>query len=256
MKILLVSADDKWKHYLLTFLQDISNGYDIVTVKNGSECLDTLKKDKVQLVILDYVISGVDAFSVAEFCEEQAQRLECIIAVPRGAKDVLKPMGEYKHLWLMEKRVDENLICSVLHGMGFQGAQSGKSHSQYMFMSQGYDTEIIVTNVLHDIGIPAHIKGYQYMRYAILLAVSDMDILNAVTKQLYPEIAEKYNTTAQRVERAIRHAILVAWERGKTEQMMEYFSYSLKQGGGRPTNSEFIAMIADKIRLECKVKSA
>ena len=110
--------------------------------------------------------------------------------------------------------------------------------------------------VIHEVGVPAHIKGYQYLRSSILMAVQDMDILDSITKQLYPSIAKAYATTPSRVERAIRHAIEVAWSRGNSDTMHELFGYTLQQGKLKPTNSEFIALIADKIRLESKMKSA
>lgn len=116
--------------------------------------------------------------------------------------------------------------------------------------------ELNVTEIIHEIGVPAHIKGYQYLRSSIVLAVKDMDILNSITKQLYPTIAKEHGTTSSRVERAIRHAIEVAWGRGKTDTINELFGYSINQGKIKPTNSEFIALIADKIRLENKMKSA
>jgi two-component system response regulator (stage 0 sporulation protein A) len=112
--------------------------------------------------------------------------------------------------------------------------------------------EAVITDIIHEIGVPAHIKGYQYLRSAILMAVTDMDILNSITKQLYPSIAEEYNTTPSRVERAIRHAIEVAWGRGKMDTINELFGYTINAGKGKPTNSEFIALIADKIRLDNK----
>ena len=111
------------------------------------------------------------------------------------------------------------------------------------------DLEILVTQVIHQIGVPAHIKGYQYLREAIIMTVEDMDVINAVTKVLYPEVAQKFNTTASRVERAIRHAIEVAWDRGDLETLQKYFGYTVSNAKGKPTNSEFIAMIADRISL-------
>ena len=107
-----------------------------------------------------------------------------------------------------------------------------------------------VTAIIHEIGVPAHIKGYQYLREAILIAVEDMDVINAVTKVLYPEVARRYNTTPSRVERAIRHAIEVAWDRGDIETLQHFFGYTVSNTKGKPTNSEFIAMIADRLVLQ------
>ena len=116
--------------------------------------------------------------------------------------------------------------------------------------------ETDVTNIIHEIGVPAHIKGYQYLRDAIILSVNDMEMLNSITKILYPTIAKKHQTTSSRVERAIRHAIEVAWSRGKIETINELFGYTISAGKGKPTNSEFVALIADKIRLEAKMRNA
>ena len=112
--------------------------------------------------------------------------------------------------------------------------------------------EADVTEIIHEIGVPAHIKGYQYLRDAIVMSVNDMDMLNSITKILYPTIAKKYQTTSSRVERAIRHAIEVAWSRGKMDTIDEMFGYTIHNGKGKPTNSEFIALITDRIRLEYK----
>ena len=114
------------------------------------------------------------------------------------------------------------------------------------------DLESMVTSIIHEIGVPAHIKGYQYLREAIMLAVEDMEIINAVTKILYPEVAKRFATTPSRVERAIRHAIEVAWDRGDLETLQRFFGYTVNSAKGKPTNSEFIALIADRLVLQKK----
>ena len=116
------------------------------------------------------------------------------------------------------------------------------------------DVETQVTKIIHQIGVPAHIKGYQYLRTAIIMAINDGDIINSVTKVLYPSVAKKYQTTTSRVERAIRHAIEVAWDRGDIDTLNSYFGYTIEQGRGKPTNSEFIAMISDNLRLQYKIR--
>ena len=115
------------------------------------------------------------------------------------------------------------------------------------------DLEADVTEIIHEIGVPAHIKGYQYLRDAIVMSVKDMDMLNSITKILYPTIAKKYQTTPSRVERAIRHAIEVAWGRGRMDTLDDMFGYTINRGKGKPTNSEFIALITDRIRLDYKM---
>lgn len=125
-----------------------------------------------------------------------------------------------------------------------------KSDQSFANVKEKEDLKIRITNVIHQIGIPAHIKGYEYVRYAIMITVQETDIINSVTKILYPKVAKKYLTTPARVERAIRHGIEVAWERGNTEMLYKYFGYTVNFDKGKPTNSEFIALIADKIRLQ------
>ena len=131
---------------------------------------------------------------------------------------------------------------------------SGSGVYDNIFTRREHDLESDVTNIIHEIGVPAHIKGYQYLRDSIIMSVNNMDILNSITKQLYPTIAKMHETTPSRVERAIRHAIEVAWNRGKMDTINELFGYGIQAGKGKPTNSEFIALIADKIRLEYKGK--
>lgn len=114
------------------------------------------------------------------------------------------------------------------------------------------DLELQVTDILHEIGVPAHIKGYHYLRCSILMAIEHPHIINAITKELYPSVAKNYETTSSRVERAIRHAIEVAWDRGDVEVLNSYFGYTIHNGRGKPTNSEFIAMISDRLRIEMK----
>ena len=120
-------------------------------------------------------------------------------------------------------------------------------------MKKEDNLEALVTNIIHEVGVPAHIKGYQYLREAIIMVVNDIDVINQITKSLYPKIAHKFGTTPSRVERAIRHAIEVAWGRGQQEAVENIFGYTISAAKGKPTNSEFIAMIADKLRLELKI---
>lgn len=136
-------------------------------------------------------------------------------------------------------------ICARIRQLTtFESLEQDKNHS--------HSLEAMVTSIIHEVGVPAHIKGYQYLREAILIAVDDIDVINAVTKVLYPEVAKRFGTTASRVERAIRHAIEVAWDRGDLETLQKYFGYTVSNVKGKPTNSEFIAMIADRLQLQRK----
>ena len=162
---------------------------------------------------------------------------------------LVKPVN----LSLLVKRI--NQLSDALYG-GIQGDESNSNLRKSLVMKESLlnnDLEIDITNLIHEVGVPAHIKGYQYLRDAITLVVNNMDYLSAVTKELYPAIAKMNNTTPSRVERAIRHAIEIAWNRGKLETLDSLFGYTVKTDKGKPTNSEFIAIIADKLRLERKV---
>lgn len=134
------------------------------------------------------------------------------------------------------------------------GRKTSIHNNEAREMDREVNLESDITGIIHDIGIPAHIKGYQYLRDAIMMSVKDMDMLNCITKVLYPSIAKKYQTTSSRVERAIRHAIEVAFSRGRVDMIDELFGYTVSNGKGKPTNSEFIALIADRIRLEYKIR--
>ena len=162
---------------------------------------------------------------------------------------LVKPVN----LSLLVKRI--NQLSDALYG-GIQGDEANSNLRKSLVMKESLlnnDLEIDITNLIHEVGVPAHIKGYQYLRDAITLVVNNMDYLSAVTKELYPAIAKMNNTTPSRVERAIRHAIEIAWNRGKLETLDSLFGYTVKTDKGKPTNSEFIAIIADKLRLERKV---
>ena len=157
---------------------------------------------------------------------------------------MLKPFD----LELLAKRLRE-----IKHGMIEAPKYVGIPLKKSTYITEGKDTlETSITNIIHEVGVPAHIKGYQYIREAITLAVNDMDVINSITKQLYPTLAKKFKTTPSRVERAIRHAIEVAWTRGSMDTNNEMFGNTISATKGKPTNSEFIAMIADKLRLEMK----
>ena len=139
-------------------------------------------------------------------------------------------------------------LCELIVGMTKKNSDKGYGYNMF----DAFGIEMKVTDILHEIGVPAHIKGYHYLRDSIIMSVDRPEIINAVTKQLYPSVAKKYETTSSRVERAIRHAIEVAWDRGDIDVLNSYFGYTIHNDRGKPTNSEFIAMISDKLRLQIK----
>lgn len=216
-----------------------------VCEKNGARALQTLLEQHPQAVLLDAFMPDLDAITVKQRYEAQDTTGAHTTFFVTGAfqsEEVEQDLLDNGFSFFFVKPFDETVLVSrVLKAAG--------SPVHPHLVSQDSD-ELTVTEILHQVGVPAHIKGYQFLRDAILLAVEDHEYINAVTKRLYPEIAKRNGTTASRVERAIRHAIEVAWDRGDVDTLNSYFGYTIHSLRGKPTNSEFIAMIADKIRLD------
>lgn len=228
---------------------------------NGQEGLDLIKASKPDIVILDIIMPKMDGLQVMEEIRQTgglnpvpriiivtAMNRENIIqeALRLGAACVMIKPAEPDTLIHKIRQIHSGIILYDQKPAPEPGAEGIPSDNSR------YQMELVITDIIHEIGVPAHIKGYHYLRDSIMMAVTDMDILNSITKQLYPTIAARHHTTSSRVERAIRHAIEVAWNRGKMDTINELFGYTIQAGNGKPTNSEFIALIADKIRLEYK----
>lgn len=216
-----------------------------VCEKNGAQALKALLELHPQAVLLDAFMPEQDAITVKQRYEAQNTSGGHTTFFVTGAfqsEEIEQELLDNGFSFFFVKPFDETvLVARVLKAAG--------ATNRPQPLSQDSD-ELTVTEILHQVGVPAHIKGYQFLRDAILLAVGDPDYINAVTKRLYPEIAKRNGTTASRVERAIRHAIEVAWDRGDVDTLNSYFGYTIHSLRGKPTNSEFIAMIADKIRLD------
>lgn len=219
-----------------------------VCEKNGQAALAMLRKEHPQVVLLDAFMPSLDCISVKEQYEAEGGRATFFVTGTFQNEDMEQELLESGFAFYFVKPFDERaLVGRVLHAVGAAAIRRQRS--------AGSD-EATVTEILHQIGVPAHIKGYQFLRDAILLTTAEPEYINAVTKRLYPEIAKQNNTTASRVERAIRHAIEVAWDRGDVDTLNSYFGYTIHNLRGKPTNSEFIAMIADKMRLDKKLRHA
>lgn len=224
---------------------------------NGEDIYHLIKEKKPDVVLLDLIMPKMDGLSVMEkvnMDEQITKRPEFIIVTAVGQERITEDAFRKGASYYVMKPFHNDMILSRIKDAG-NGERKNNSESESrnaVSKKQEYNLEIRVTDMIHEIGIPAHIKGYHYLRDAIIMAVDDMDVLNAITKVLYPTIAKMHQTTASRVERAIRHAIEVAWSRGKLDTLDELFGYTVSNGKGKPTNSEFIALIADTIRLENK----
>ncbi len=261
-KLNVAIADDNERMAdMLAYIVNSDSELNVVgKAKNGEEIYEIIKEKKPDVVLLDIVMPKVDGLAVMEKVnrDQTIRKRPAFIVITAANQQkitedafalgadyyILKPfdnemvINRIKHT----RATDERSFQEVRKINAYENASSYKERN----------LETDVTNIIHEIGVPAHIKGYQYLRDAIIMSVDDMEMLNSITKILYPTIAKKHQTTPSRVERAIRHAIEVAWSRGKMDTIDELFGYTVNGGKGKPTNSEFIALIADKIRLEYK----
>lgn len=260
--IRVVIADDNIK-MINTLEKVVSCEEDMQVIgnaKDGMEAVELIKKEEPDVVILDVIMPNLDGLGVLERIKKENLRKKpsIILLTAMGQENVTEEAFRLGVSYIMLKPFDNQMLLKKIRNVAgvYQNTETKSfirtSKLDIPRQSTSYRLEIIVTNIIHEIGVPAHIKGYQYLRDAIILVVKDIDIINSITKQLYPTIAKLYHTTPSRVERAIRHAIEVAWDRGKTDTIEELFGYVITNGKAKPTNSEFIALIADKIRLEYK----
>ncbi len=228
-------------------------------VKNGEDALKMLSRQSYDIVISDLWLPSVDALAIMKKMNDMGgvKNLPSFVILTQvTSPSVLMEANRAGAALCMPKPVDYEQLCdkleTILKNRRSTGEASDKSEGDGSALPVDIETQ--VTRIIHQIGVPAHIKGYQYLRTAILMTISDNEVINSVTKVLYPTVAKKYQTTTSRVERAIRHAIEVAWDRGDVDTLNSYFGYTIQNSRGKPTNSEFIAMIADNLRLKYKIK--
>ena len=219
--------------------------------RNGKVLLDNIARLKPDVILMELYMQGMDAFSVINTMKKNFRELPVIIvtaayATPIIERELLSLGCDFFMLSPFDIEDMENRIIKLIKERNMERKRGDKYPG----------LKIEVTEILHQIGVPAHIKGYHYLRDSIIMAVEDPEIINAVTKQLYPSVAKTYETTSSRVERAIRHAIEVAWARGDVDILNSYFGYTIQNTRGKPTNSEFIAMISDKLSLKLRPISA
>ena len=246
-RILVADANEEFRRIFTASLAEQADMELTGETGDGPEAVLLAESTAPDVVVMDLVLARMDGLEVLQKLAELPQRPRVLVlsgfvrgnvaelAATRGADYyMMKPCS----LTTVTERIRELANSAV----GEQTEEPDRN------------LESTVTSIIHEIGVPAHIKGYQYLRESILIAVKDMEVINAVTKILYPEVAKRFGTTASRVERAIRHAIEVAWDRGDLETLQKYFGYTVSNAKGKPTNSEFIAMIADRLQLQQKEK--
>lgn len=234
-------------------LKEMENcGYEVFAVpKDGSEVLKSIELRTPDVVLMDAFMVRYDALAVMKRIEAMNTSVKPVVCVisgvdnPNFEQQILSSGAAYYFL----KPIEPVLIAERLSQIALWSNKSVKSVSG---KNSSGNLEVTVSEIMHQIGVPAHIKGYQYLREAIMLSVNNTEMMNSVTKLLYPTVAKTFSTTPSRVERAIRHAIEVAWDRGDVDVLSSYFGYTIQNSRGKPTNSEFIAMISDKLRLKLK----
>lgn len=210
--------------------------------KDGNVIFESVKNDAPDIVVADLSLPNLDTMALIKKTRElNNNTTKFIVVSPISNSFIERQVIENGASYFMTAPVEPENLCSVI-----------KSVACTSISDDCTDLEIIVTDIIHNLGVPAHIKGYHYLRTAILEAVNNYQLLECITKRLYPFVAEKYNTTSSRVERAIRHAIEIAWSRGNTEVLNSFFGYTVDTFRGKPTNSEFIALVTDKLRLQHK----
>ena len=267
-KITVLIADDN-QEFSTTLATYLKNQEDMVVVgraKDGNEALDMISELMPDVVLLDVIMPHLDGLGVLEKINESQMENKptCIMLSAVGQEKITQKAIELGAQYYIIKPFEINVLIKRIKEIRTFQPMANKVSFMTKEIKAPYieiqkdnknsseNLEALVTNLIHEVGVPAHIKGYQYLREAIMMVINDTEVINQITKQLYPDIAKKFNTTPSRVERAIRHAIEVAWGRGQTEVVESIFGYTVSASKGKPTNSEFIAMISDKLRLELK----
>lgn len=238
IKIMLTDTNEDARSMLREALERTGRFAVICSTGDGGQVLEMIEENRPDMLVLDLILPGLDGLSILRRLDGKDRPV--ILAMSNFVtQEVVAEAGNLGASMFISKPYNESALVDNL--IRLADKQETRLHAPGL--------EELVTSIIHEVGVPAHIKGYQYVREAIMITVEDMDVINSVTKILYPEVAKRYHTTPSRVERAIRHAIEVAWDRGDLETLQKYFGYTVSNAKGKPTNSEFIAMIADRIRL-------
>ena len=246
IKILLVDANETFTAQLSSVLGQ-NPAFDVVGAANDGECaVELLQTAQADVLILDLLLPKLDGISVLKEASSLPKPPLGLVLTGFLTDYAAQAAEKLGVRYFISKPCNLQMVAErVLEIVAAERAEKKP-------FRQEAQVEALVTSIIHEIGVPAHVKGYQYLREAILIAVDDMDVINAITKVLYPQVAKTFSTTPSRVERAIRHAIELAWDRGDLETLQKFFGYTVSNTKGKPTNSEFIALIADKLQLQLK----
>lgn len=258
IKVLIADDNKDFVDILQEYFERQEDMFVVGKGYNGLETLELISSESPDVVLLDIIMPHLDGLGVLEKLAETdylENRPKIIMLTAFGQESMTQKAVQLGADYFILKPFDLETLANRIRqlfsniSVSMPNSTLG-AYQQPLVRSRNLDLE--VTNIIHQMGVPAHIKGYQYLRDAILLVINEISLLGAITKELYPSIADKYETTPSRVERAIRHAIELAWDRGNVEMMNKFFGYTINIERGKPTNSEFIAMIADKLRMGSK----
>lgn len=248
-RVLIADIDDDFRRLISDVLSREEDMEYLGGTDNGVDALALTAELHLDVIVLDLVLLKLDGLEVLRRLPEACPDTKAIIVTHMYRSEIIKQCAALGAAYFIPEPCD---VPTLLDRIRQISSFSRQDAFPVPAKQTDANLEALVTEIIHEIGVPAHIKGYQYLREAIILTINDMDIINAVTKVLYPEVAKKFNTTPSRVERAIRHAIEVAWDRGDIEVLQKFFGYTVSNIKGKPTNSEFIAMIADCLSLRQK----
>jgi len=252
IRILIADPHDDFRSLLAESIGQEEDMEVIAAASDGIEALALIAETRPDIVLLELVLPKLDGLGVLQKLPETGQEPGVLVVSGFFNEHVVSQCSELGAHYFVPKPCDvAALLSRIRHVKNILRPAPALVPKPGVAMAarQEPSLEAVVTDVIHEIGVPAHIKGYQYLREAIILTINDMEAINAVTKILYPAVAKKFATTPSRVERAIRHAIEVAWDRGDLETLQKFFGYTVSNIKGKPTNSEFIAMIADNLSL-------
>ena len=261
-KLRIAIADDsrEIQTTLTELFKNEENMEVIATYSDGLQLLNALRTVQLDVLILDIFMPSYDGLKVLEEVRSKASKYKVpknVIIITAFSNDhVMLKSSQLSADYFIVKPINFSYLLQLIYEIRANKVknENAKIPAALSFNDTKFDLDMEITRILHEIGVPAHIRGHLYIRESIALVYNDVEILNGITKVLYPTVATKYKTTASRVERAIRHAIEVAWVRGNIDAITEIFSYTISYHKSKPTNSEFIAMIADKLRLKYKGK--
>ncbi|WEG14326.1 sporulation transcription factor Spo0A [Pullulanibacillus sp. KACC 23026] len=261
IRVCLTDDNQELVHLIEEYVSVLEDIEIVGTAYNGQDCLSMIEECEPDVLLLDIIMPHLDGLGVLEQIRSNSgiAQPNIIMLTAFGQEDVTKKALDLGASYFILKPFDmENLINNIRQVYGSKIPTIQKPTRSASFSGAGrpvsktQNLDANITSIIHEIGVPAHIKGYMYLREAISMVYNDIELLGSITKVLYPDIAKKFKTTSSRVERAIRHAIEVAWSRGNIDSISSLFGYTVSMSKAKPTNSEFIAMVADKLRIEHK----